>query len=214
MVKGPVLFATLGYTPRLVMAPLRHHPEIRAVHVFYGPPGQKKAEVALAKLRTACEALDVQLWAHGVKDAFDYLGFLHAMEQAHGKLPTDTEVLFNGSGGPRPMTMAATIFCFTRNVPLLYYDEYNSQGGRVIPLKAYRSLQDMGDSQRRILQRLQRGEADMGTLSQDLGLAPSTLTKHVTRLEENDVVSVAREGKRRIVTLQPDLVGLDMGAVA
>jgi len=212
MAKGPVLFATLGFTPRLVMAPLRHHPEIRAVHVFYGPPGQKQAETALAKLKAACEALDVQLTAHGVKDAFDYVGFLHAMEKAHTKLPRGAEVLFNGSGGPRPMTMAATIFCFTRELPLLYYDEYNSQQGRLIPLKAYRSLQDMGDSQRRILHRLQQGEADMGTLSQELGLAPSTLTKHVTRLEENDVVTVARDGKRRVVTLQPDLVAMELGA--
>lgn len=206
--KGRVaLLATLGFTPKLVVAPLRDHPEVTDLHVFYGPASKREVQEALQEVRIMAQVFDVVVHEHDLPDAFDYVDALRALDDTWRSLPEGTEALVNGSGGPRPMTMAATIFGFTRDVPLLYYDEYHREG-RAIPLRAYRELGSLGASQKRILQRLQQGEADMSTLATDLGLAPSTLSQHVKELEGTNAVRVVREGKRRVVSLEPDLVGL------
>jgi DNA-binding transcriptional ArsR family regulator len=206
------LFATLGYTPQLVLAPLRGQPAYEAVHVFYGP-GPKDAEEALTKVRTACKALGVKLVVHKVADPFDYTAFLHAFNQALKELG-QVEVHVNASGGTRVGIMASTIFCFTQDIPLLYFDEYGTKEGKTIPLRAFRNLDRIGDKPRAILRRLQkRGPADMGTLATEMSLAPSTLTEHVATLLEAGTVLVDREGKRRIVALVPDLAKIDFGVM-
>lgn len=203
-----VLFSTLGFTPKLAIAPLRHHPEIHEMHVFFGPPTKKETQETLQELRVMAKAFDVRVVEHSLPDAFEYGDVLRAMTDAAADVD---EVVVNASGGPRPMIMAATIFCFTRDIPLVYYDEYDTQHGKEIHLKAFRNLDRFGSSQRRILQRLQQsGEADMGTLATEMGLAPSTLSQHVRELVDAHAVAVRREGKRRVVSLEPGLAHIDL----
>lgn len=206
-----VLLATLGHTSKLVLAPLRDHPEIKTIHVFYGLPQQADGKTALAAVRTTSETMGIQLVEHAVKNAFDYTNFLHALSTTYKSLGKE-DVLLNGSGGTRVMVMAATIFAFTHDVPLLYYDEYQTQEGTVIPLKAFRNLGRLGETPRAILKRLQRkGPADMSTLADELEIAASTLSVHVQNLQQAGTVIVDRDGKRRIVTLVPDLAKVDLG---
>lgn len=207
----PVLFATLGFTPQLVLAPLRGTNSYTKVHVFYGNDHADSIK-AFKDVKAACSALGVKLIAHPVKDAFDYTAFLQAFTKTAQGIDED-DIVMNASGGTRVSNMAATIFCFVRDIPLLYFDEYNSTEGRLIPLKAFRSLDRLGDSSRAILRLLQEnGPADMGTLASELELAPSTLTEHVQSLADSGTVLVTREGKRRVVTLVADLAKLDLGA--
>lgn len=199
-----VLIAPLGFTPKLALAPLRDH-DVEEVHLIYGLPLKGEGKEAVEKARATVETLGIPLREHGVEDAFDYEAILEAFEAAHAEAG-GREVIVNGSGGTRPMIMATTIFAYARDLPLLYYDDYDTKQGKVIPLKAFRKLPQLGDSQNAILERLARGEADMGTLSEELGLAASTLTGHIQRMQASGLVSVRREGKRRVVAATPEVL--------
>jgi CRISPR locus-related DNA-binding protein len=208
-----VLFATLGHTPNLVLAPLRGNGTLASLHLFYGTPQEADGKRALAAARSACAGLGVNLAEHPVKNPWGYTNFLSAFTQAHATLAPGEQVSFNASGGTRVMVMAATIFCFTRDIPLLYYDEYQTKDGTVIPLRAFRNLDRLGDMPLAILRRLQgKGPADMSTLAHDMGLSPSTVTGHIQTLTDAGAVQVGRQGKRRVVTLVPDLASIQLGS--
>ncbi len=205
-----VLFATLGFTAKLALAPLRGHPDIQEVHVFHGTPEKPESKKALKDVRATTETLGMKLVEHRIKGAFDYEAILEAFSHAHARVG-DAPVWMNASGGTRVMTMASTIFAFSNELPMLYYDEYETQSGKEIPLRAFRALRDLGESQRAILQRLRKSPADMSALAKDVGLAPSTLSVHVQRLAESGIVSVSRNGKRRVVTATPAILAFDSG---
>ena len=209
------LFATLGHTPNLVLAPLRGNGTLASLHVFYGTPQEPEGKRAIAAVRGACAGLGVNLAEHPVKNAFGYTNFLSAFSQARASVPRGEQVSFNASGGTRVMIMAATIFCFTRDIPLLYYDEYQTKEGTIIPLRAFRNLDRLGEMPLAILRRLQgKGPADMSTLAHDVGLSPSTVTGHIQTLTEAGAVQVGRQGKRRVVTLVPDLASIELGSTS
>lgn len=206
-----VLFATLGFTAKLALAPLRDHPEIDTVHLFHGTPEKPESKIAVKDVKATLKTLGIKLVEHRIKGAFDYEAILQSLANAHASVKNGP-VLLNASGGTRVMTMATTIFAFTNDIPLLYYDEYETTSGKEIPLAAFRQLRDLGDSQRAILDRLRKGSADMGALSHDLGLAPSTLSVHVQRLTQAGIVSITKAGKRRVVTAVPAVLMLAPGA--
>lgn len=208
-----VLFATLGFTPQPVLAPLRVSSEFKELVVFFGPPGRPEILQSLNVVRTTCKGLGITLREYPVRDAFDYSEFLGVFTDALQRFE-DRKVAFNASGGTRIMVMAATIFCFTNDLPLLYFDEDNHTQGKVVPLRALRSLRRLGETPRAILAHLQRwGPKDMSGLARELGLAISTVTEHVKVLEQSGTVVIQRDGKRRIVQLIPDLQNVDLDTI-
>lgn len=210
-----VWFATLGHTADHVLGPLRKaEKETRSFHVFFGSPLLDEGRAALRTVREFCGSKRIELVEHAVPGAFDYANFLRAFSEAWAGVSRKSKVLFNASGGTRVMQMAATIFCFTHEIELHYYDEYESQEGRVIPLQAFRSLDRVGPTPRAILQFLQtQGPSDMSSLAQRLSLAPSTITQHVQGLETSGAVVIERLGKRRVVRLLPELTSFRLDDV-
>lgn len=101
-----ILFATLGFTPKLALAPLRDTPDIDAVHLFCGTPLKDEGAVAC---KATAETMQVPLTVHKVKGAFDYDALLEAFAKAHATL-NGLPVLMNASGGTRVMTIAAERF--------------------------------------------------------------------------------------------------------
>jgi DNA-binding transcriptional ArsR family regulator len=204
----------MGYTASLVVAPLRQHPDIRELHLFHGPKDANHIK-ALAAVRQVAATFGVRIVDHTTKHGFDFDEALRLYVQAYDKVPEKEDVLFNASSGPRPMIMAATIFCFTHDVPLVYYDEYDTKQGKRIPLTAYRSIRGLGDTKRALVRNLQKkGSLDMGTLAKALKLGASTVSVHVHELATMDIVGVQRDGKRVMVTLRPEMATLDLEAVA
>lgn len=209
-----VWFATLGHTPEHVLGPLRKERDVRSFHVFFGSPQLDEGKAALRAIRDFCSSKRIELVEHSVPGAFDYANFLRSFSEAWAAVSRKSKVLFNASGGTRVMQMAATIFCFTHEIELHYYDEYESQEGRVIPLRAFRSLDRVGPTPRAILEHLQnQGPCDMTSLAARLDLAPSTITQHVQGLENSGTVVVERSGKRRIVRLLPELTSFRLDDV-
>ena len=210
-----VLFATMGYTASLVVAPLRQYPEIREMHVFFGPSKDPRHSQTLRTVQEVGETFGVKLHKHATKDGFDFDQALRAYVQTLDKVREGDLVLFNASGGPRPMIMAATIFCNTHDIPLLYYDEYDTKEGKQVPLKAYRSLRGLGDTKRALLQRLKdKGPTDVSGLASGLNLAMSTVSAHVRELLGKGLVSTERDGKRQVVALTPGIAVMDLEAIA
>lgn len=194
-----VLFATLGFTAKLALAPLRDHPEIDAIHLFYGTPEKPESKAAFKAAKATAETLGIKFVGHEIKGAFDYEAILEAFSKA--KASVKGEILMNASGGTRVMTMASTIFAFTHDLPMLYYDEYETTEGKEIPLRAFRALKDLGPSQRSILYRLLQGPANMGELATAVELAPSTLSVHVHAMAKSGILVLSKEGKTRIAEL-------------
>lgn len=204
-----VVFATLGWTPGPVVAPLRGNTDISEFHVFFGPPGHPDGKKALREVRTVCKTLGVPLHEHPVKDAFDYTAFLKAFTDA--RQTTTDDILFNASGGTRIMVMAATIFCFSHDVPLHYHNEEDPRRNQVVPIRAWRTLPTLGNQPRAILGILQtRGRSDMTSLGKELGLARSTVTEHVRLLARHGTVHVEQQGKHRFVSITPALEDMDL----
>lgn len=58
-------------------------------------------------------------------------------------------------------------------------------------------------SRRRILALLTDGEATVGAVGAPLGLAPSTVSKHLVALERAQLVSRRVEGRRHWISLDP-----------
>lgn len=205
----------MGYTPALVVAPLRQYPEIREMHVFYGPSKDKKQAETLSAVQGVSETFKVKLYQHPTKDGFDFEEALRTYVKTLDKVPEGGQVIFNASSGPRPMIMAATIFCSTHDIPLLYYDEYDTKEGKQVPLKAYRSLRGLGDTKKALLQRLKaKGPTDVSGLAGGLKLAMSTVSAHIRELSGMGLVSTERDGKRHVVALTKGLEALDLEAVA
>lgn len=204
----------MGYTPSLVVAPLRQHPDITEMHVFYSGDKTAKRVSSLETLRQVTETFRVRLHEHTIPDGFDYDTAMRAFVDAYERLP-EHGVLFNASSGPRPMIMAAALFCHTHAVPLVYYDEYDTKEGRHIPLHAYRSLRGISDTKRTLLKRLQtKGPCDVGTLARHMRLATSTISEHVKELSADGVLIVDRDGRRRVVRLSPAVSDLKLEAIA
>lgn len=201
-----VLFATLGFTAKLALAPLRDHPEIDAIHLFYGTPEKPESKAAFKAAKATAETLGIKLVGHKIKGAFDYEAILEAFTKARSSVKD--EILMNASGGTRVMTMASTIFAFTHDLPMLYYDEYETREGKEIPLKAFRALGGMGESQRGIIALLRKQPRRMGDLADALGIAPSTLSAHIKHLTAAGVVRVDRQGKERIVSGNPAVLAV------
>lgn len=205
----------MGYTPSLVVAPLRQYPDIRELHVFFSSSKDPKHAETLRAVRGVSESFKVKLYEHKLRNGFDFEEALKSYVHTLNLIPDSKPVLFNASSGPRPMIMAATIFCSTHDIPLHYYDEYDTNEGKVVPLKAFRSLRGLGETKRELLQQLQKtGPADVSTLATHLKLAMSTVSAHVHELAEKGLVQTNREGKRQLVTLEPGVAVLDLEAVA
>ncbi|MEK6975629.1 MAG: ArsR family transcriptional regulator [Candidatus Thermoplasmatota archaeon] len=210
-----VLFATMGYTAPLVVAPLRQYPGIREMHLFYGVSKDQKHPETLRAVRGVSETFQVKLHEHKLRNGFDFEEALRSYVKTLNTVPDAAKVIFNASSGPRPMIMAATIFCSTHDIPLHYYDEYDTSEGKVIPIKAYRGLRGLGETKKQLLQRLQRdGPLDISTLAGGLELAMSTVSAHVNELLGLGLVHTSREGKRQLVKLEPGVAVLDLEAVA
>ena len=205
----------MGYTPALVVAPLRQRRSITDMHVFYGPPQDPKREGPLEAVRKVAESFDVKLHVHAVEDGFDYDQAMRSFVAARDQVPKGRRILFNASSGPRPMIMAAALFCHTHGLPLVYYDEYDTKEGRAIPLQAYRGLSGISRTKRSLLRRLQaQGPTDVGTLARKMGLANSTVSEHVKELHAEGILTVDKEGRRRVVRLTPAIKDLHLEAVA
>jgi CRISPR locus-related DNA-binding protein len=210
-----VLFATMGYTASLVVAPLRQFPDIREMHVFYGVSKDQRHPETLRAVRGVSESFKVKLKEHKLRNGFDFEESLRSYVKTLNAVPEASKVMFNASSGPRPMIMAATIFCSTHDIPLHYYDEYDTAEGKVVPLKAFRSLRGLGDTKRALLKILQsEGPSDVSTLAAGLKLAMSTVSAHVHELAGFGLVQTARDGKRQLVTLEPGVSSLNIEAVA
>lgn len=205
----------MGYTPALVAAPLRQYPEIREMHVFFGPSKDKRQSETLRTVQEVSETFGVKLRQHAIKDGFDFEEALRAYVKTLDRVSEAHQVVFNASSGPRPMIMAATIFCSTHDIPLLYYDEYDTKEGKQIPIRAFRSLRGLGETKKALLQQLKEdGPTDVSGLAHGLKLAMSTVSAHVRELLGMGLVSTERDGKRQVVALTPGIAALDLEAVA
>jgi DNA-binding transcriptional ArsR family regulator len=207
-----VLFATLGFTPAPVLAPLASPAKFSAMHVFFGPPGHPDVNLALEAARAECQRQGVRLLEHPVHDAFDYTAYLHAFADA--RAAQRGRIVFNASGGTRVAIMAATLYCYTHEIPLVYHNETDPRIAQEVPLKAIRSLSEASTTRRAIVGLLQQsGPRDMTSLSTKLKRAASTITGHVQDLERAGIVHVERVGRRREVRLATALSDVRMKAV-
>lgn len=206
-----VVFATLGFTPGLVLAPLHEHPAKRLV-VFYGatakPDDRRQRNACLAKVRRHCRRHRIELDEIELDDGFDFEEANLAFAEAYGE--HGPEVIMNASSGPRPMIMAAAVFCMLHRVPLVYHDEYEAATGRRVPVEIVSNLLRQPRTKKSILLNL-RGEdkgVSVGALAARLNVSHPTMVQHLKELRIDGLIESQAVGKSTLVRATPIVNGV------
>lgn len=77
---------------------------------------------AVRKVERTLRDLGLPFQRRTLRDPFDYVGTLERLvEDLRGT--ADRHVLFNLTGGPKTMAVAATMACLLRGIPVLYVPE-------------------------------------------------------------------------------------------
>lgn len=206
-----VVFATLGFTPEKLLAALASVPEVKKVIIYtaYSPEGKARAEKALKDVIKVLRQLGVEHGSVVLRSPWDFLPILERMLKDLSEL-SEGDAVFNLTGGPKTMTVAATMASVLLGIPLVYFPEEENVGKDVIHLPvlrlAYSGL--LTNGQRRVLNEIEKrgGRARSADVHQALGISPPTLEYHLTKLGRAGVVRVTtmEEDKRhRLIEITP-----------
>ncbi len=203
------IYATLGFTPEKLLAAVASVPNVERV-VFYtahSPDTRQKSEHAAKEVEKVLRQLGVESKSVVLRSPWNFLEILRALLEDLGSRPV-RDAVFNLTGGPKTMTVAATIVSILLGVPLVYFPEKEEIGRDPIRLPvlklAYSSL--LTDRQRVVLREISKrgGSVRNADLHRALRITPPSLEHHVRKLEELGMVHVSmmKEDRRhRIVEI-------------
>ena len=213
-----LLVSTLGFHAEKLLGAI---PQSGASEVwFYVAPGttpakQAKVDRAVRTVERALRHLGLPFQRRTLRNPFDYLGtlrrFLDDLREA--KEPA----LVNLTGGPKTMTVAATMACLLLGVPVVYVPEEEENPTPVsLPIVRMRYTHLLRPQMRRVLETLStRGPMSAADLARYLEIRHSTLDYHLTRLERLGALERVPQGHRRHVAVSDIgrvlLLGLEAG---
>lgn len=129
---------------------------------------------------------------------FDYVGTL---ERLVGDLRSvaDRRVLFNLTGGPKTMAVAAAMACLLLGIPVLYVPEEEPNPVPIpLPIVRMRYVNMLTPKMHEVLHVLAaKGDLSAAELARGLRIAHSTLDYHLARLERLGAIGWVAEGRRR-----------------
>jgi len=193
--------ATLGFHPEKLLQAI---PGSQATEVwYYVAPGttqakQARVERAIQTVERTLSSLRLPFRRLDLPHPFDYLStlkrFLNDLRDAR-----DRSVVFNLTGGPKTMTVAATVACLLLGIPVVYVPEEEPNARPMaLPIIRMRYVHLLTPRMHRILTRLlEQGPSLPADLARDLGMAHSTLDYHLVRLDRLGALEWILEGRRR-----------------
>ncbi len=189
-----VVFATLGFTPQKLLAALPSVSDVRKV-IFYtshSPAGRDKSEKAEQEVVKVLNQLGIDYRSVVLDSPWNFIEIFRSMLKDLSRVSDN--IVFNLTGGPKTMTVAATMASILLGIPLVYFPEEEEVRLQAIHLPvlnlAYTSL--LTDGQRRVLREVEKrgGQARSADIHRTLGISSPTLEYHVKRLEKLGVIRV------------------------
>ncbi len=201
-----VLLGTLGFHPRKFLAALPGLGEpIRHAVIYTG--GQRRArervraEKAVQRVTETLEALGTTYEVREFTSPWDYFEIFQTfLEDLQAYRPE--EVAFNLTGGPKTMTVAATMACLMHGVRVVYVpEEFGARSPPIeLPLLRVRYNEVVTPAQHRVLRAIrEHAPASLHQLSRRLRLKNATVTYHVDRLVKLGALSLITEESNRVI---------------
>ncbi len=206
------VFATLGFTPEKLLAAVASIPDVKRVVVYtaFSREGKERAENAIDEVLRTLRMLGIEAITEILRSPWDFLSIFETMLTDLTK-HSGNDIVFNLTGGPKTMTVAATMASVLIGIPLVYFPEEEEK----VRLEAidlpvlklpYSSLLTQG--QRRVLAELvdEGGRAMSAKISRALNITPPSLEYHLKNLLEAGIIEVTpfKEDRRhRIVEMTP-----------
>ncbi|MFQ5871694.1 MAG: helix-turn-helix domain-containing protein [Candidatus Geothermarchaeales archaeon] len=199
-----VLFGTLGFHPEKFLAAIPGlGGRVTRVIIYTGAQAsgteRSMSEAAISKVIRTLDAMgtsyDHRQFSSPWAFSEIFRVFLHDLQSYP---PQD--VVFNLTGGPKTMTVAATMACLMHGVRVIYVpEELGGPGAAVeLPLLRIRYSQVLTSSQRRILHAIrERLPRTLDELARHLKLRNATVSYHVGRLEELGALTLVRDESNR-----------------
>ncbi len=191
-----VVFATLGFTPEKLLVAVASVPRVEKV-IFYTAHShdtRKRSERAARDVMMALRQLGIECRPVVLRSPWNFLDILEVVLEDLAK-HSDGDAIFNLTGGPKTMTVAATMASILIGIPLLYFPEKEEMKADPIHMPvlklAYSRL--LTSKQRGILEEIERrgGSVTGAVLHKALGITPATLQHYLVKLEKLGGISVA-----------------------
>lgn len=200
-----VLFGTLGWHPsKFLDAIPRAGETIERVVIYTGSTGEEERRNSRRSLQVVTETLDAMhlpLEHRDIANPWDFTEILRTfLSDLREGRPDET--LFNLTGGPKTMTVAATVACLLLGVRALYVPEELEGGGVPVELPLFRvRYSDMLTERQQEVLRVIREEApeSLDELAGALRRANATVTFHVQRLQDLGAVTLVPHPGSRLV---------------
>jgi len=189
-----VLFGTVGFNPTKFLAALSRVGNIDKVVFYTGVP---RTETQRRRIKTAqrtviqtLKRLELPWENHVLDDPWDFNGvlreFLKDLQDYR-----DRDVVFNISGGPKTVAVAASVAAMFLRLRVIYFPEKGKGTPVWLPVRAVPDTDKITSSMLKVLMSVEGdgGACELKALARKLGRTGSTLDYHLTRLEQLGAVS-------------------------
>ncbi len=199
------MFGTLGWHPsKFLDAIPRSGETIERVVVYTGSTGEeerRKSRRALRVVTETLEAVHLPFDHRDFTDPWDFTGILRTL-LSDLREESSEEALFNLTGGPKTMTVAATVACLLLGVRVLYVPEEQEGGGVPVELPLFRvRYSDILTEKQQEVLRVIREESpeSLDELAVALRRANTTVTFHVQRLQALGALTLVPHPENRLI---------------
>src|SRR2546425_6377546 len=184
-----VVFGTLGFTAKKFLAAFPAvGSEIEKAVVYTGrelkPREKKLSEAALAEVRSVLRSMTITCEHKEFSSPWDFAEIARSMMMDLREVDP-RQAVFNLTGGPKTMTVAATVACLIHGVRVLYVPE-ELEGPSVpveLPLFRIRYSQVLSKTQQKVLRVVRdHSPRSLDELAQILRKSNSVVTVHAQNL--------------------------------
>ncbi len=184
-----VVFGTLGFTAEKFLAALPSvGAQVERAVVYTGrevkPREKRLSDTALAKVRSVLQAMTIACDHKEFSSPWDFAEIARSMMMDLREVDPRRAV-FNLTGGPKTMTVAATVACLVHGVRVLYVPE-ELEGPSVpveLPLLRIRYSQVLSETQQKVLRVVRdHSPRSLDELAQILRKSNSVVTVHAQKL--------------------------------
>jgi len=200
-----VLYGTLGFSPEKFLGAIPAVGGKIERAVVYTAAEQvahvKKSEAAFRKVRGALKAIVISCEHRRFSSPWNFDEIARTLIQDLSR-EDPRNVVFNLTGGPKTMTVAATIACLVHGVRVLYVPEESGSIGApfTLPLLRIRYSDFLTETQTKLLNEVRKHEPrSLAELASILGRSNATITFHAQKLEEIGALTFLSDPGNRLI---------------
>ncbi len=200
-----VLYGTLGGHPSTFLDTIQRSGEpIERVVIYTGSASEeerKNSQKALAVVTKTLDSMRIEFDHRNFTSPRDFATILRTLLFDLLERTSD-HVLFNLTGGPETITVAATVACLLLGIRVLYNPGEPNVGATSVELPVFRVRysQVLTEKQRELLRAIHdEAPGSLDDLAVVLGKDNATITYHVQRLQELGAVKLLADPRNRLI---------------